>query len=597
MTQAGLGNGNEVRVSTGSKALDRKVDEWLNNIASGRLRLPSFQRGMAWDRRRVASMLDTILHDLPLGITLVLDVGDEEKFHSRPLETAPDREVKVTEHLLDGQQRLTALWRALKDNNLRETYFVHVPELDDDPDNDDVRRSVRPVALWRNAENVRYPRWVDSPVECLRQGLIPVRLLDPDHDEAVQWVEEATKPLEPGAEITDIAELRNALERLGARREQVKDGIIRPLRETLKHYNLPYLRLPASTPRDVALSVFVNMNTNAKPLKAYDIVVAELESQTGARLHDMVRALDERQPAIRRFLPVADAVLQTAALMQGKPPNQRGFYELDLPRFVEEWASMEQGLARAITLLEASNLFDAERIPSVVPLPVAAAILSGAEPDGDGRGVADRLVRRYLWSSFFTSRYEKAAATRAAADHRGLREVLDGAGEEATVPVLDRSQYPLPSVSDLMVAKWPKSKGTLARAILAASTYFGARDFADDTRVTATNVTRREYHHLFPDRLLGDASIESCLALNCALITWKTNRTIGRLDPIAYLEARAERAPDPRDVRERLESHLVPYEQLASAGPYADSTNGQLREVLKPDFDAFLTARARLALI
>lgn len=129
-------------MSTGSKALDRKVDEWLNNIASGRLRLPSFQRGMAWDRRRVASMLDTILHDLPLGITLVLDVGDEEKFHSRPLETAPDREVKVPEHLLDGQQRLTALWRALKDNNLRETYFVHVPELDDDPDNDDVRRSV-----------------------------------------------------------------------------------------------------------------------------------------------------------------------------------------------------------------------------------------------------------------------------------------------------------------------------------------------------------------------------------------------------------------------------------------------------------------------
>jgi len=580
-------------MSTRSKALDRTVDEWLGYIAAGRLRLPSFQRGVAWDRGRVASMLATIIQDLPLGITLVLDVGDAEKFHSRPIESAPATDAKVTEHLLDGQQRLTALWRALKDNDPEVTYFVHVPALDADPTNDDSEISVAWWKRWERGGHA-YPRWADSPVECLRRGLIPVRLLDPDSDAVARWVEEATAPLEPGEEITEMAEYKRAHEVARTRREHLKENVIGPLRDTLKHYNLPYLRLPASTTREVALSVFVNMNTNARPLKAYDIVVAELEAQTGHRLHDMVHDLDREHPEIRRYLPVEDAALQTSALLQGRIPNQRGFNELDLPRFVRDWPAMSDGIGRAIAQLEDASIFDAQRIPSIVPLPVVAGLLAGTEAVGDRRATVDRLLRRYYWSSFFTSRYENAAPTRAAADYRALLRVLQGDSTEAEVPIFDRTVYPLPTLTELMRAPWPKAKRTLGRAVLAATNHFGARDFADDTRISRSNVSHREYHHLFPDKLLSDAGIDSYLALNCALITWRTNRTIGRLDPIAYLEARAKRAPDARDIKDRLESQLVPYDAIAAAGPYRDLDGDALRERVEPDFKAFLLARAEL---
>src|SRR5699024_9259377 len=82
--------------------------------------------------------------------------------------------------------------------------------------------------------------------------------------------------------------------------------------------------------------------------------------------------------------------------------------------------------------------------------------------------------------------------------------------------------------------------------------------------------------------------------LNCVLITWKTNRSIGRRDPIAYLEKRVEAAPDPRDVNDRLESHLVPYAALATAGPYDQPAGEPLRRAVQPDFDAFLEERANL---
>ena len=580
-----------------SEALNRPIDDWLHRITSGQLRLPSFQRGVAWDRGRVASMLTTIIHDLPLGITLILDVGDEERFHSRPLESAPDTNAKVTEHLLDGQQRLTALWRALKDNS-DVTYFIHIPELDEDPENDDSDRSVRPENRWIDGNGRRRPLWADEPDECRRRGLVPVRLLDPNGDGVDKWVEAAfpAPSFDADASPEEQVQALLATQIVNQKRAELKGKVIVPLRERVRHYNLPYLRLPAATHKDVALRVFINMNTNAKPLRAYDIVVAELENATGVQLRERLRTLNTEQPAlVRYFGDVGDAVLQVSALMQGKQPNQKGYYELDYAKFVSQWETMADGLSRLTQLLAGEGIFTAAQIPSGPPLPVAAALLANAAGVGDDRAKADQVVRRYLWSAFFTTRYVGAAATRAAADYGPLRAYLEGTGAVDDVPVFDREHYPLPSHRDLLNAAWSKKADRLGRAVLAASTYFGARDFADDTRLSSDNIGKREYHHLFPDALLRAAEIPSFVALNCALITWKTNRTIGRLDPIDYLEQRAQKAPDPKDVKARLQTHLVPYDQLVAAGPYPqDVTGPALAELVRPDFDAFLDARARL---
>lgn len=67
----------------------------------------------------------------PLGITLILEVGDKEKFISRYLSTAPEIQGRVFEHLLDGQQQLTALWRVFQNNYEWETFFIYLKALDE----------------------------------------------------------------------------------------------------------------------------------------------------------------------------------------------------------------------------------------------------------------------------------------------------------------------------------------------------------------------------------------------------------------------------------------------------------------------------------
>lgn len=577
-------------MGAGSEAQNRTLYDWLVSIDMGKLRLPSFQRGVAWEPKRVQSMLNTIIHDLPLGVALVLNVGDKEQFVSRALHTAPETSEAVTEHLLDGQQRLTALYRALRDNDDKVAYFLHVPELDDDPRNDDEDESVRIVKRWRDKNNARFPIWADSPADCLYRGLVPIRLLDPTNDETAVWVEEATAHMEPGDDVGDIAEFRRMLVAATVFRDRLKK-LISEKREVVRHFNLPYLRLPATTSKDTALSVFVNMNTNAKPLSAYDIVVAELEGATGKRLKEMETELDEALPKLKHFLDLDTAVLQTSALLQGKVPSQRGFFDMDYSVFVENWERMSQGLRRSVEAIESMRIFDGERLPSAIPMPVVAALLADEAAEGDRRAVVDRLVRKYVWRSFFTNRYEATAASRAAADYKALAEVLDG-DEGAYVPVFDEELYPLPGLRELKNASWPKQKRSVPRAILAASNYFGARDFADDTVISAENVARREYHHIFPKQLLDEAGIGPMLALNCVLITWRTNRSIGRLDPLTYLEKRAEVAPESRDIEDRLESHLVPYKAMMAAGLYDQPAGEQLGAAVQPDFNAFLDQRA-----
>lgn len=56
------------------------------------------------------------------------------------------------------------------------------------------------------------------------------------------------------------------------------------------HFNLPYLALPVSTSADVALRVFVSMNTNSKPLSMYDLTVVNVERDAGASLHALQEA-------------------------------------------------------------------------------------------------------------------------------------------------------------------------------------------------------------------------------------------------------------------------------------------------------------------
>jgi hypothetical protein len=294
--------------------------------------------------------------------------------------------------------------------------------------------------------------------------------------------------------------------------------------------------------------------------------------------------------------PLSDLILSTSALLQDKTPNARGEVEMEKAVMLDNWAKLERGFDRMARFLANNGVYDQARLPTNAVLPVIADCYDLIPDTGDFLGKGEKLLQQYLWSSFFTDRYENTAASRAYAHFKALKARLlkqsYSDDELATVPVLNRKEFALADVDSLLGAGWPKQVGISARGILAVTTYLGALDFADNKPASFESNQKREYHHIFPDALLTDAKIDSFLALNCAFITWKTNRIIGRKDPLEYLQDRVEWAGE-ESVRERMKSHFIDFDLLAKAS-YKALDGEQLAAKLKPDFETFLRVRAKL---
>ena len=557
----------------GMEARNRPLPDWFTRIRTGQLKLPRFQRFESWSHAEVVTLLDSVIRGRPVGAALVLETGGREPFVSRSMAGAPEPTELTTEHLLDGQQRLTALWKALNDLYEDRTYFALLkkPESEDEP-------LANSVSRWMNNDR-RFPIWADQPKEQLRRGLVPMALLNPgiEPQKIGKWCDLATDSLKESRDT---------------------QWLLEPLQTAVREANLPFLALPVGTSPDDAIDVFIKMNTTSVQLTAFDIIVAQLEGETGKSLHDLEESLRTAVPAAERYLPISELVLRVAALREDRPPTTNSFTNLRVQRIWDEREAIGRGIAGAIEFLSEERIFDRDRLPTVAVVPVLASIWSQMSQVLDEYGQARTLLRQYLWRSFFTSRYERAVGTATLQDHRGLIARLVNGEATASIPILDDNLFPIASEQELKEAPWPRRRHTLARGILAVSLRGGGADLADDTPASYESLSKREYHHLFPASLLRNgANLEESdinLALNCALVTWNTNRNISAKEPVAYLRERAEHAIlGVNQIQRRLNSHTIPFKEL-NIGGYSEITEPKARSAkIKSDYERFIAARAK----
>ncbi len=540
------------------EARSKSVEDWFSLIEQGEVLLPRFQRHEAWRTWQIEGVLENILRapSLPIGALLTLEVGSEELFHSRPIVGAPKPVGGLPSmHLLDGQQRMTSLWRSLTDDYDELTVFVSLAE-SDEPDIEIVKR-------W-DRKGIKQPVWADDSISTYDRNLAPVRLLRPGskgETSLIEWTEQATD---------DRNDQRKIERYLGK------------LRQRIASYSIPFLSLPVTTEQEVALDVFIKMNTSATPLKDFDIVVAQVEGSLGQSLHDMVEDLCVEVSGARDFGKIEDIVLAVGALLQDKPPLKKTYLEPNYgASLASVWEDVKRGLELGLPFLRSEGIFDEKRLPTDAAVVLSCALWAKVpENAADIEGQARTLIRRALWCACLTDRYLKTQSTRTFADFKALAEAVATGGDGSQAELFNSELYPLPAVEELHRAGWPSKKDRLPRAILAASLRSGARDFADDANVNENNVVDREYHHIFPVHVLGmdRDDVEVSRALNCALITWVTNRKIAANTPKAYLEKRANAASMGEDeIRRRLETHLIPYDALA-----------------KNDYQKFLSDRAEM---
>jgi hypothetical protein len=258
--------------------------------------------------------------------------------------------------------------------------------------------------------------------------MVPLELCAPNIDAQQKFRDWLREAIEPQAE-----------------RDELSDQIA-IVRQIFASFNLPFLSLPVTTKKGVALEVFIKMNTAGVALSIFDIIVAQVEAGLGQSLHDLLTSLRAACPLMSEYYPLEDLVLYASALLQGRAPTNATYMAKDFgSRLIGTWNALLQGVKRTVIFLEEERIFDAARLPSDVVIPVLVALWSSTPQGLDAEGRARMVLRKYLWRAFFTNRYESSTNSRALSDLNDLKPLVEGTGL-SNPTIFDGNQHPLPQL-------------------------------------------------------------------------------------------------------------------------------------------------------
>ena len=553
------------------QAENKAIESWLGDINRGVVRLPRFQRDEAWNHNNVKKFLETvILHEWPFGVLLTLAVDpDKQPFETRHLAgTVSDKSSeKCTSHLLDGQQRLTALWKALNDAYEDRVYLVKFIEENGEYKADSIES--KPKSATKEFD----------PADAFNLNYMPISLLNQGGSLSNRigiWLKN----------VDDVD-----------KKNKLQDWVI----ELGKHVNnksFPFLQLPQTTDAEDAIDIFIDTNTSIVRLTHYNIAVAMFEAETQASLQELVNNIGKKVPAIIALEGedgLGDLILKVACLRQNMMPTYGNYKKLDMKKLQHDQAKVEAGVRWATEIINEQNIWHMAKLPSSVPLRVLPALFEYLPKTKDviSDAKANALIRGYIWRAFFTDRYDRQANDRLKKDYDALRKALESnkfvcSGSENNIFVKE-----LPNKQELLIEGWPYGRGIRKRAILAVCNREGARDVASGKKILATTVSKRQYHHIYPkDLLKNEDHCDPELALNCMLIHAATNNQWSNSWPGDYLlqihrRSKSKGMKSKNELKKRLQSHLIPPDAILEAIPSGRST-------LRASYKKFLDRRAEL---
>jgi hypothetical protein len=554
------------------------IEALLIDIENGKLALPEFQRDFIWEPEHTARLLSSIIARYPAGSLLTWRPKTVE-LEPRPIADAPaiPGQPGLPERLvLDGQQRLTALYRALRAKT-EESYFLAVDELIDSKSYE-----------LKAPENVNWDVAVVAKelTAAERRGLKNKKRVEPEHW-ALKWQHERFRfPLASNFDdwMTDLVESAPSEEGKRHRRE-----VLRAVRDTylsqLNGYRFPVVTLTDEASLAAVCTVFEKLNTNTVKLGPFEILTAKF-FKSGVRLrklwddaraeHSVLRDPGEDNDhsgfSIDPYL-----ILQIITLVVYKSPQQKAVLDNLTAQDVEEqWSTVVLSLKRAIEWLRDNcGVIHRDLLPyQAILVPITGAWLVRESMSGPDKAKALEKISRYFWASVFTTNFDQGGASQAERDYRDLVAWL-GDKKIDGEPILPEAIGELRITADSLLSATVKKKALL-KGVMALTVQAGAKDFHKGQPLTPQIYVEEKVnsHHLYPRARLADTDTDTKLdpggyspelVLNRALIDAETNRRIGARKPSRYIKDIREAEAD---VEALLDSHLIDTEAL-EADDYA----------------------------
>ena len=566
---------------------NKAIGNWLRDIEDETLCLPRFQRKRVWSEQKVCQFLKTLVLNTktPVGVFLVLPTDPSNPaFPPRTIQGVISDSCACNSLLLDGQQRLSALWKALNDEKAPDNeekdcrYYIQF-------NNQFEIEDVKSASKSATSEEARY----QDPKKQYKKRWFPVKLLNP---------------------LLEEKEVDGWLQTLELKKTNPKnhDSLRKLIIKTRKVFSkkqsggkvIPYFLLPTSTDRDSAIDVYQTINTNLVKLSDHYLAVAAMERETGESLYDMAKKLTDEVSSIKDLETdeIGELILKISCVLQGKKPSGGSYRasDFDFNKVLDGEQEIFKGVAWAVKKLGELKIWHGSQLPSVVPLRVLPAIYQYMPKSGPKLAIANEIIGKYLWHAFLTARYDRQANDRLKEDYDHLEAYFlkEEKSNEDIIKIFE--EYGRPDKKEIKDAHWPQGKGRLPRGILLVCCQGGARTLASNESLTVDNYGLRERHHVFPKSKLSKKDSFGNNVLNCLLVPKEDNIKYSNDLPGDYINKLFEELKTPLPqvkVVDRLETHLI---SKKLAGKLVETTQSKIESsqvTLESVYHNFLETRAK----
>lgn len=572
-------------INIAPKSLDTELSELMREVSSGKEQLPEFQRGWTWDNDRIRGIIASLSQGYPMGAIMRLEYGNENvRFKYRTIEGVTVTGVTPEFLILDGQQRLTSMYRATcckepvettteKGKEIKRYYYLDIKKcLDESEDRVDAVIAVpgdrkvktnfdRDVVLDLSTRELEF-----------EHEMFPINIIF-DSNAREDWADG----------YKEYHEYDKAfMEKYKQFRTQVIDTIV--------GYKLPVITLGKETPREAVCKVFENVNTGGVPLTVFELVTATFATYDFDLRKDWIECRDKiRGKGETLNTDVMEGVDETSFLtaitlyttyLSDKMTTckKKDVLALNFEDYKKNRDILLEGYKMARKFLFQQYVFRKRDLPyttQLIPLSAICAVIGTATFNLPS---TQKILAKWFWCGIMGEMYGGANETRYVTDIEDV--VAEIQGKDSQNRTINAAYFSATRLLSLQTRNSAAYKGIMALVYREQ-----CRDFMQGITMDIVKSMDEspDIHHIFPEAYCKKMGLDKSKwnsIVNKTPLLPASNRQIGGDAPSVYSGNIMKKAEiDEVELRFRIESHLVNYDYL-----------------IADDFDHYFIARAKAIL-
>ncbi len=540
------------KMAVGAFGIEKEsLKELLREASTGKAQLPEFQRDWVWPDRNIAGLIASISLGYPVGTIMMLRTGGNVKFKERPIEGLKfESKINPERLILDGQQRITSLYRALmhqepvqtkdvKKKKITGWFYIDIDAaLQNDENREDTIKFIPEDKKLRSFRG-EIAKDYSKGEEEYKDRFFPLnKVFDSD-----RWMQEYMKYWDYKESATQIFfNFKN----------EILDKFIT--------YQVPVIELPKETPKEAVCQVFEKVNTGGVTLTVFELLTATFASSEFILREDWEekckRIADPSHQVVNEFsntdllqgISLMATYQRRVEFLKANKDDERAprigckrvdILNITLNDYKDYSNKVMDGLIDASKFLHKHYIFSPKFLPygaQLIPLSVIFSILG---KDAQNHQAQEKISQWY-WCGIFGELYGGTTETRFAFD---VPEVVNWVRGDSNIPrTVMEAQFMKDRLWTLRSRQSAAYKGLFA--LLLAD---GAKDWFSGAAISAITYfdDSIDVHHIFPQdwcKKNDKRRRKYNSILNKTPLSARTNRIIGGKAPSIYIEQLAKKA-------------------------------------------------------